>query len=161
MYFIPVLIFTTMIWSVCSFGIILLLRKWILFEGKLFVYYDLSIFCLACTTCTHLIFSKNLRCMNLHLVAVSRRHRLFPLLNLSKWNDPDQVNCSTSIPSPAKFFVFLIFCAKCKTFFCFDPSRNFFSGRLIVPRLDPGSQNIKYDPVSDNNHCSSKFPPLS
>uniref|UniRef100_A0A0A9FTV5 Uncharacterized protein n=1 Tax=Arundo donax TaxID=35708 RepID=A0A0A9FTV5_ARUDO len=33
------------------------------------------------------------------------------------------------------------------------------SGRLIVPRLDPGSQNIVYGPVSDN--ITVHFPSLS
>ena len=83
----------------------------------------------------------DLRCISLHLLAVSRSHCLLPLQNLSKSNNPDQVSCLVS--------GFLLL-QSAKHFFCFDPSNNFISGRLIVPRLDPGSQNITYGPVSDS-----------
>ncbi|KAF8765964.1 hypothetical protein HU200_008005 [Digitaria exilis] len=73
---------------------------------------------------------------------------------------PDSVKMKRS--RSGKSFGFRICAsAKYRSFFCFDPSRNFFSGRVIVPRLDPGTQNIIYSPdgsISGVTNLEAQFP---
>ena len=98
----------------------------------------------------------DLSCIGLHLLAVSRSHCLLPLLNLSKLNNPDQVSCLVLrflLLQSAKHFS-----VSTQAVICFQA--------LIVPRLDSGSQNITYDPVSDSiivhlnvNYCHRTMMP--